>query len=64
MNDIENFLLRNRDPSIGTNPEATLDRQVDTTATMVANQLDQPANERSENFRSLTYVSSKGFFFQ
>lgn len=64
MNDNEGILLRDSDSSITSNPETAADHKMDTPSTMVENSPEERTNEASDNFESLTFVSSQGFFFQ
>ncbi len=64
MNDNENLLLRDSEPSITSNPEPAMDHQIDAPSAMVDNPPEDRTNEASDGFESLTYVSSQGFFFQ
>ena len=62
MNDNENILLRDSEPSITFNLGEVQDGQMVTPSTMVDNPPEERPNEASDNFDSLTYVSSQGFF--
>ena len=64
MNDNKNFLSSDSELSSTSSVEAGLDRKADAEATMVEKRPERSANDASENFRSFTYVSSRGFFFQ
>ncbi|MGB5723209.1 MAG: hypothetical protein WBM39_02240 [Parasphingorhabdus sp.] len=64
MNDYENHLLISSKPSASDRSEQVPDNNRKTTATMVDNPPAERANDAPDNFGSLTYVSSKGFFFQ
>ena len=64
MNDNENYLLSSTRNSNGDDRTAVLDHIIDPSAALVADLPEQGARQPSENFNSLTYVSSKGFFFQ
>ena len=63
MNDNENILLRDSGPSIASSPGAVGDGQMYTPSTIVDNPPEEHAIDRPENFESLTFVSSRGFFF-
>ena len=64
MNENENILLRDSEPSNKGDPETVLDRKIDTPSMTTENSAEERTNEPSDNFESLTFVSSQGFFFQ
>lgn len=64
MNDNENILLRDSEASITGTSDSAFDHNVDAPSTMVDIPPEERAIEPSDNFDSLTFVSSQGFFFQ
>tara|TARA_R110000824_G_scaffold229199_1_gene416916 strand:+ start:1162 stop:1356 length:195 start_codon:yes stop_codon:yes gene_type:complete len=63
MNSNENILLKDSEPSIKFIPETGMESKMEPPSTMVDNLPKEPASEAPDNFESLTYVSSRGFFF-
>ena len=64
MSDNENYLLRSKPHSQSSGSLETAGLRNDTDETLVHDLPGNRAPEPDDNLISLTYVSSKGFFFQ
>lgn len=63
MNGNKNILLKDSEPSIKVNSETALKSKMEPPSTMADNLSKERTPDASDNFKSLTYVSSRGFFF-
>ena len=64
MNENENILLRDSESSNKGDLGTVLGRKIDAPSMATENSAEERTNETSDNFDSLTFVSSQGFFFQ
>lgn len=63
MSDSKNLLLRDEQASAMRRSTDLLDRKLATPSAGQRGALEDQESGSSDNFRSLTYVSSRGFFF-
>lgn len=64
MRGFKNLLFQDDQPSSTGKPDARPERKADITIGAGDGLIDHQTPEAAQNFRSLTYVSSRGFFFQ